>query len=163
MAFEEQSEWLDRVREAQQSGSHGSHFSTALDEIRSGKKSSDWVWYVFPQIEGLGRSAMNQRFAVSNVDDGRRFLDDPTTGSNFQTVLEVALEHLESGASLVQLMNGDERKFVSSITLMRWLSISPEVVELTQRALAASSAQGYMPCQATLRWLDERGVPHDDE
>jgi len=158
MSHDESNDWLSRVRHAHTSGSHGSPFAMALDEIRAGRKTSHWVWYVFPQIEGLGTSPMNQLFAVSTVEDARQFLADDIVGTNFEIILEAAVNHLESGSSLAGLMNGDEQKFVSSLTLMRNMADKPEQIDLTRRAILLVGAQGFSPCRTTLRWLDERGI-----
>ena len=130
----------------------------ALDEIRAGRKTTHWVWYVFPQVEGLGTSLMNQIFSISTIIDAQRFLSDDIVGTNFELILDAAVHHLETGSSLANLMNGDEYKFVSCITLMQRLADTPTVIELTSRAQQQIGNQGYPPCHTTLRWLDEQGV-----
>jgi uncharacterized protein (DUF1810 family) len=130
----------------------------ALDEIRAGRKTTHWVWYVFPQVEGLGTSPMNQIFSISTIIDAQRFLNDEIVGKNFELILDAAVHQLESGCSLASLMNGDEYKFVSCITLMQQLADTPTVVELTNRAQRQIGNQGYSPCHATLQWLDEQGI-----
>ena len=51
-----------------------------LDELRSGHKSSHWIWFIFPQIGGLGHSAMSQHFAIGSLDEARAYLADPVLG-----------------------------------------------------------------------------------
>ena len=52
-------------------------YPQVLDELRHGKKTSHWMWFVFPQIAGLGRSATAQRYAISSVDEASAYLDHP--------------------------------------------------------------------------------------
>src|ERR1700757_4456341 len=52
-----------------------------LDELRAGKKRSHWMWFVFPQLEGLGRSAMAQRYAISSLEEARAYLAHPVLGA----------------------------------------------------------------------------------
>jgi uncharacterized protein (DUF1810 family) len=56
-------------------------YSTALAELRSGRKSSHWIWFIFPQIAGLGRSGMAQQFAIGSLDEAKAYLQHPVLGS----------------------------------------------------------------------------------
>ena len=55
-------------------------YSRALGELRRGRKSSHWMWFVFPQIAGLGRSATAQHYALASVDEARAYLAHPVLG-----------------------------------------------------------------------------------
>jgi uncharacterized protein (DUF1810 family) len=68
---------LERFRIAQDE--HGT-FDRALAELRAGRKTSHWMWFVFPQIAGLGHSATSQRFAIGSLDEARAYLADPLLG-----------------------------------------------------------------------------------
>jgi uncharacterized protein (DUF1810 family) len=69
---------LDRFVEAQTLS-----YQTALGEIRRGAKRSHWMWYIFPQLAGLGRSAMAQHFAIKSLDEARAYLDHPVLGARY--------------------------------------------------------------------------------
>jgi uncharacterized protein (DUF1810 family) len=80
---------LDRFVEAQTL-----LYPTALAEIRRGEKRSHWMWFVFPQIAGLGHSATAQHFAVQSLDEARRFLEHPVLGHRYTECVE-ALQRLK--------------------------------------------------------------------
>ena len=65
---------LDRFRTAQDADET---WARALDELRSGAKRSHWMWFVFPQLAGLGRSAMAQRYAIADLAEAKAYLADP--------------------------------------------------------------------------------------
>jgi len=56
-------------------------YATALDEITQGQKYSHWMWYIFPQIEGLGRSHIAQKYAIRNTDEAKAYLADLVLGA----------------------------------------------------------------------------------
>ena len=64
---------LDRFLTAQ-----SRDYTTALREIRSGRKRSHWIWYIFPQVAGLGMSSTSQYYAISGLDEARAYLREPT-------------------------------------------------------------------------------------
>lgn len=59
-------------------------FDTALAELRAGRKRSHWMWFIFPQIHGLGHSPMAQRFAITSLDEARAYLDHPVLGERLR-------------------------------------------------------------------------------
>ena len=77
---------LDRFLHAQ-----AGTFEAALAEIRRGRKRSHWMWYVVPQIAGLGYSAMAQRYAIGGVTEARAYLAHPVLGPRLQTFVEAVL------------------------------------------------------------------------
>ena len=68
---------LQRFLDAQDAGAT---YETALAELRAGRKRSHWMWFVFPQIAGLGRSAMAQRYAIASLAEARAYLAHPVLG-----------------------------------------------------------------------------------
>jgi uncharacterized protein (DUF1810 family) len=68
---------LDRFVEAQD---HGATYEAAVAELRSGRKRSHWMWFVFPQIAGLGRSPMAQRYAISSLAEAKAYLAHSVLG-----------------------------------------------------------------------------------
>ncbi len=104
---------LDRFFEAQDAGGT---YAAALAELRRGRKTSHWMWFVFPQIAGLGRSEMAQRYAVSGLAEAQAYLADPVLGQRLRDCCTVLLE-LE-GSDPVAVFGGiDAVKLRSSMTL----------------------------------------------
>lgn len=91
-------------------------FDTALRELRAGRKRSHWMWFVFPQIRGLGRSPMAQAYAIGSLDEARAYLDHAVLGPRLKTA--VAAAEASGAASLEALFGApDDLKFCSSMTL----------------------------------------------
>jgi len=74
---------LDRFVAAQ-AGS----YQTALGEIRRGAKRSHWMWYIFPQVAGLGRSDMARRYAIRSLDEAEAYLAHPVLGARLRECVE---------------------------------------------------------------------------
>ncbi len=104
---------LQRFVDAQdQSGT----YQAALAELRAGRKTSHWMWFVFPQIAGLGQSPISRRFAISSLDEARAYLAHPILGPRL-TESARALTQLPAG-SAEQIFGGiDALKLRSSMTL----------------------------------------------
>ena len=107
------SQALERFIAAQDA--HGT-YDQALAELRSGRKSSHWMWFVFPQIAGLGRSAMAQAYAIADLDEARAYLDHPVLGPRLVTAAESLLTHRDRSAESI-LGGIDATKLRSSMTL----------------------------------------------
>lgn len=110
---------LDRFHAGQSAGSP-SAYDRALAELRSGRKRSHWIWFVLPQIQGLGRSAMAQRYGIAGISEARAYLADPLLRQRLEAVIAVIDAQLrQPGHGLEQLMGSglDAAKTVSSLTL----------------------------------------------
>jgi len=106
---------LERFVIAQDSGGTYGH---ALAELRSGMKRSHWMWFVFPQLAGLGHSETARRYAISSLDEARAYYRHNVLGPRLCEVA-AAVASLE-GRSAVQIFDGiDARKLHSSMTLFR--------------------------------------------
>lgn len=104
---------LSRFVEAQDPGGT---YAAALAELRRGRKTSHWMWFVFPQVAGLGRSETAQRYAVSGLDEARAYLTDPVLGQRLRESCAVLLELPGSDPEVV--FGGiDAVKLRSSMTL----------------------------------------------
>jgi len=66
-------------------------YNDVLDELRRGRKTSHWMWFVFPQVAGLGYSAMAQRFAITSLDEARVYLAHPVLGVRLRECAELVL------------------------------------------------------------------------
>jgi uncharacterized protein (DUF1810 family) len=93
---------------------------TAMNELRAGQKRSHWIWFVFPQLAGLGSSAMAVRYALATPDDARAYLAHDVLRARLLDAVSIVHEQLtQRGASLARLMGShiDALKLVSSMTL----------------------------------------------
>jgi uncharacterized protein (DUF1810 family) len=91
-------------------------YQTALADIRRGAKRSHWMWYIFPQIEGLGRSEMTQRYAIQSLDEARAYLAHPILGARLQECV-AALQDLIGLTADRVFGDIDATKLRSSLTL----------------------------------------------
>jgi uncharacterized protein (DUF1810 family) len=94
----------------------GGTYDAALAELRAGRKRSHWMWFVFPQIAGLGRSGMAQRYAIASLDEARAYLAHPILGARLRECAEALLGLQERSADAV-LGGVDAVKLRSSMTL----------------------------------------------
>jgi uncharacterized protein (DUF1810 family) len=107
---------LERFVEAQEGV-----YSRALAELRAGKKQSHWMWFIFPQIAGLGHSAMAQRYAIPSLDEARAYLAHPLLGTRLRECCEAVLA--VEGKTAHQIFGSpDDMKFRSSLTLFDFAS-----------------------------------------
>jgi uncharacterized protein (DUF1810 family) len=103
---------LERFRTAQ-----AGVYDRALAELRAGCKRGHWIWFVFPQMRGLGRSEMSRRYAIGSLAEARAYLADATRGPRLRACCE-ALVALGDGAEIGAVMGGiDALKLRSSMTL----------------------------------------------
>ncbi|MDT7529052.1 DUF1810 domain-containing protein [Sphingopyxis sp. SE2] len=91
-------------------------YPRALAEIGRGAKSSHWMWFVFPQVAGLGRSAMAQRFAISGLEEARAYLKHPLLGPRYVECVS-ALQDLIGHDPVAVFGEVDAVKLCSSLTL----------------------------------------------
>lgn len=92
-------------------------YARALGELRAGRKQSHWIWFVFPQIAGLGSSPMSQAYAIRSLDEARAYLEHPLLGPRLRESTE-ALLAAPPTASAEQILGGiDALKVRSSMTL----------------------------------------------
>ena len=91
-------------------------YKTALAEIRRGHKRSCWMWYIFPQIEGLGSSGTAMYYAIKDFDEAKEYMENPVTGGRLREISEALLE-LESDDATQIMGWPDDLKLRSSMTL----------------------------------------------
>lgn len=149
---------LTRFHQAQSSAYGG--YSTALAEIRRGHKSSHWIWYIFPQIAGLGRSSTAQEYALRDLDEACEYLRDPVLRAHYEEISGAVADQLANGVEGETLMGGstDALKLASSLTLFRAAALhlagnDASLMALAQRCdsiLEQLAVQGYPPCRFTL-------------
>jgi uncharacterized protein (DUF1810 family) len=153
---------LDRFREAQDARHAG--FAVALRELQRGRKTSHWIWYVFPQLAGLGRSAYAVHYGLAGVEEAADYLRDPVLGARLVEAAAAVRAHVADGsrARIVDVMGSeiDAVKLVSSMTLFEYVAKTLDTVDPQPRfaamaahadaILAAAAAQGYDRCTYTL-------------
>jgi Uncharacterized conserved protein len=93
-------------------------YSTALSEIKAGRKYSHWIWYIFPQIAGLGMSSTAQYYSIRDIEEAEDYLDDPYLCGNLIEISE-ALLNLECSDPTYVLGYPDDLKVRSSMTLFK--------------------------------------------
>lgn len=102
-------------------------YATALAELRVGAKRSHWMWYVFPQIAGLGSSAMARTYAISDLAEARVYLAHPVLGTRLRELVDALLQH--QGGDIAAILGGiDAMKLRSSMTLFEAASDGGEPV-----------------------------------
>lgn len=90
-------------------------FQQALDEVRQGRKRSHWMWFVFPQLRGLGRSAMSVQYGIQNLQEAKEYLAHPVLAARLEQITRAVQE---SGADPDDIFGAvDYQKFVSCMTL----------------------------------------------
>lgn len=102
---------LDRFVDAQEGA-----FARARSELAAGRKRSHWMWYIFPQIAGLGHSAMSQRYAIADMDEAKAYLAHPLLGPRLIELTEIV--NALPGSDPLALMGApDDMKLHASMTL----------------------------------------------
>lgn len=95
-----------------------------LDELRAGRKRSHWIWYVFPQIAGLGSSAMSQKYAISSCEEARAYAEHPVLGPRLRECTQLVLD--VQGRTAEQIFPyPDDLKFRSCMTLFARCAADP--------------------------------------
>jgi uncharacterized protein (DUF1810 family) len=123
-------------------------FETALVELRSGKKQSHWMWFIFPQIAGLGRSSTAQFYAIRSPTEARAYLADPILGPRYRQSVEAMHDWAGKRNAVDILGEIDALKLRSSLTLFEAVSGDPLLV-------AARDAFFDEPDPETLRLLKQ--------
>ena len=153
---------LERFHEAQ--ATHAVGYDIALAEIRAGGKRSHWIWYIFPQIEDLGRSSTARAYAIRDLNEACAYLRDPVLRARYEEIVAAVSEQLARGINVEDLMGGrtDALKLVSSLTLFRAADEQlarkdPTYASLAERLAAVleqTTQQGYPACDFTLAQVD---------
>ena len=112
---------LDRFVEAQ-----ADVIDHALEDLRMGSKRGHWMWFVFPQLRGLGRSPTAQFYGIDGEAEARRYLAHPVLGPRLVECVEAVLPHAAAGAEAV-FGDIDAMKFRSCLTLFEFVADEPAV------------------------------------
>lgn len=90
--------------------------SRVMTELREGRKTTHWMWFIFPQLQGLGRSEMASRFALSGIAEARAYLQHDLLGPRLEACVKTVLQHRDRSAMQI-FGSPDELKFRSCLTL----------------------------------------------
>jgi uncharacterized protein (DUF1810 family) len=93
-------------------------FSEVVEELIGGRKRTHWMWFVFPQLAGLGRSAMAHRYGIRDLDQAARYLADPLLGNRLRETVRLVMAHRDKSAPEI-LGSPDDLKLRSCLTLFR--------------------------------------------
>ena len=96
-------------------------YERALAEIQAGRKSTHWMWYIFPQLDGLAFSSTSQHYAIKSLDEARAYLAHPTLGPRLRACAESAL-HVEGKSASTIFGSPDDMKLKSCATLFSIVS-----------------------------------------
>jgi uncharacterized protein (DUF1810 family) len=95
-----------------------SMYPRVVEELTNGCKRTHWMWFIFPQVAGLGRTATAQHYAIRDLDQARRYLADSVLGPRLRQVVGLMMNH--KGKSALQILGSpDDLKFRSCLTLFR--------------------------------------------
>ena len=101
-------------------------FEEVRTELRRGRKEGHWMWFIFPQLRGLGHSAMANRYAISSQNEAEAYLKNPILGSRLRHVTQLVM--LVEGRSIDQIFaDPDHLKFRSSMTLFAATAIENKI------------------------------------
>ena len=134
---------LDRFLDAQEG-----IYDVALSELVRGRKQSHWMWFIFPQLRGLGRSAMSHHYGIADPDEARRYLAHPVLGPRLIRCAQAVLDHQSVSAEAI-LGPVDAGKLRSSATLFAAVPGAPDVFDRILQAFFDNR-----PCRTTLDRLD---------
>lgn len=103
-------------------------FAQARAELLAGRKESHWMWFIFPQLEGLGRSETAQYYAIRSLDEARAYLEHPILGPRLVECTEI-VNRIEGKSAYDIFGTPDDLKFRSSMTLFAQVALNQPVFE----------------------------------
>jgi uncharacterized protein (DUF1810 family) len=133
---------LKRFLDAQQRD-----YATALIEIKAGHKRSHWMWYIFPQVTGLGFSEMSKRFAIKDLPEATAYLHHPVLGARLIEISKALLTLSGNNATTI-MGSPDDMKLRSSMTLFSVVPVADPVFEAVLKKFFGGKKD-----QATLQLL----------
>jgi uncharacterized protein (DUF1810 family) len=154
---------LERFKIAQASA--GAGYAHALAEMQAGQKTSHWIWYIFPQLAGLGRSSAAREYGVRDLAEAIEYLRDPILRARLFEISAVVDQQLTSRVPLADLMGSsiDALKLVSSLTFFEAAAVqmnaeTGECGEFRRHCnaiLSEAESQGFPRCQYTRQRIAE--------
>lgn len=105
-------EGLERFLDGQRFG-----YETALAEMKHGEKRNHWIWYVFPQVKGLGHSPNAQFYGIKDLEEAKAYLQHPVLGQRLREITAEVIKHSDKEIETIMGSSIDAVKFRSSMTL----------------------------------------------
>jgi uncharacterized protein (DUF1810 family) len=139
---------LERFQEAQATA-----YAAILDELRSGRKRTHWMWFIFPQLAGLGHSPTARLYAIANRQEAQDYLAHPVLGARLRDCTETVLQHDDRKLSEI-FGFPDDLKFRSCMTLFAQVSRPGSVFEQALECFCGGEAD-----QRTLELLKKGPEP----
>ena len=142
---------LNRFHSAQ-NGGHPSAYDRALAELRAGRKRSHWIWFVLPQLQGLGRSAMARRYGVHGLEEAKAHLADPTLRSRLEEVIAVISDQLQQPDQSLETLMGsglDAAKTISCLTLFEAAGLTSASTVLNRLGRRCTKTKALLSAPAT--------------
>lgn len=102
-------------------------YDRALSEIRNGRKVTHWMWYIFPQLKGLGRSPMSEYYGIQGLDEAKAYLENPVLSKHLIEICDALLALDTNHAA--EVMGMDDKKLKSSMTLFDAATESSDVFQ----------------------------------
>jgi uncharacterized protein (DUF1810 family) len=103
-------------------------FDVVLEELRSGRKTSHWIWYVFPQIAGLGFSEYSTYYGIKGLDEAKAYWAHPLLRARYEEALQLVLQSKKTAEGVLGQI--DAKKLQSSVTL--FLEVDPNSLQLSK-------------------------------
>lgn len=103
-------------------------YERALEEVRQGQKRSHWMWFIFPQLLGLGSSEMAREYGISGLDEARAYLEHPVLGKRIKEITQALMKHRNKKAAEI-FGYPDDLKLHSSLTLFNAASEAENIFE----------------------------------
>ena len=122
-------------------------YKIALYEVRSGKKLTHWIWYIFPQMRGLGHSYYAHLYGIKNIEEAREYLQDKILGERLREITNVLLEHYDKTADDI-FGDLDAMKVKSCMTLFDAISPNDIFDKVLDRFYEGKR------CESTIRILN---------
>lgn len=123
-------------------------YPRVVEELSNGRKKTHWMWFIFPQVSGLGRSATEQHYAIRDLDEARRYLANSILGPRLRQVVGLMLN--QKGRSALEILGSpDDMKFRSCLTLFR-----EAATDDSDRTLFAAALDQYYRGEADARTLE---------
>jgi uncharacterized protein (DUF1810 family) len=144
---------IERFKSAQETD-----FEYAMDELRAGRKRGHWIWYIFPQLEGLGMSPTARHYGIRGVEEAVAYLQDMLLRARLLEATAIVVSQRSRPLAWLMGSEIDLLKLVSSMTLFEHVARQQGDIELADAAgsvLNPAAEQGYSPCTYT---LDQLGV-----
>ena len=139
---------LERFVQAQENT-----YETALNEIKNGKKETHWMWFIFPQLRGLGMSSISRYYGLEGIEEARAYLEHPVLSERLYNICDALLDHTDKPIRKI-FGDIDAMKLKSSMTLF---ALAKESYSIYHEVLLCFFDYDF--CPATEDLIKEQSLP----